>query len=283
MTRVTRIRGRLGAIVLCTALVSACEVSVAPRTDGTPSQLALVSAPAGAMSGNAFTTQPVLAVLDAEGRPVTDQTGAPRVVQVVLGEGTGLLGGIVEAEVRDGVARFDGLGITGGGSHGLRFTLVGHPVPPLVSSVLVVPPSDGVRLNVGASSVVGGRLARQLEVPLLVDLQNRGAQDLSALTVRVTWDPQRLSYVGNDPGDWRDVAGNAASVTVNTEQASAGEFRLSGFSVQPTTTSFRARTLRFSPLQPGSSSIAATVTVAGTSSGASLPLVVRHLDVRVLQ
>lgn len=260
----------------------ACDVAVAPR-GAAPTALAFVAAPAGAVSGNALTTQPVIAVLDADGRPIAGTPTTPRVVQVALDGGAGTLGGILEAEVVDGRATFDGIGIVGGGAQTLRFTLVDHPAASLAATVQVAPPSEGIRLNVGASSLIAGRVQRTLEVPVLVDLQSRGAQDLGALTVRLTWDPQKLSYVGDDPGAWRDLAGGNASVTVNTQQTATGEFRLTGYSVQPTTSSFRLRTLRFSPLLPGATPITATVTVAGTSAGAPIPIAVRHLDVRVLQ
>lgn len=270
------------AVWLALGLLGCAAAATEAPSDGRPARLELVVAPAGVVSGEAFGTQPVVRVVDAAGRPLAASAGDGLLVRAALSQGSGQLGGVLESAVRDGRATFVGLGVAGTGAHALDFTLVDQSVPVLTAPIVVAPAGDGVRLLLGASSMLGARQAQLVEVPLLLDLSGRGTTDLSAITLRLAWDPTRLSYAGNEPGTWVDAVGGAASVTVNALPASTGAFLLSGFSVQPTTASFRLRTLRFTSLQPGSTPVNAVVTTAGASTGTTIPITVRNLDVRVL-
>ena len=84
--------------------------------------LSVQTPPNGATSGNAFTTQPIVQILDNAGMPVTTGAGATLVVTAAVGTGTGTLGGTLTATASNGVATFTNLAITGTGAHTLTFT-----------------------------------------------------------------------------------------------------------------------------------------------------------------
>jgi hypothetical protein len=79
----------------------------------------MTTQPAGAVSGSAFTTQPVVRVTDSGGNTVTTSTA---VVTVSKASGSGTLSGTTTATAVAGVATFTNLVITGTGDHVLTFT-----------------------------------------------------------------------------------------------------------------------------------------------------------------
>jgi|GEM_PF-2142216 len=83
------------------------------------SHLAILTAPAGAESGVAFTTQPVIEVLAADGTRANTATGTVT-AQILTGSGT--LAGTVTVPIVNGLASFANLQINGVGSFTLRFT-----------------------------------------------------------------------------------------------------------------------------------------------------------------
>jgi uncharacterized protein YjdB len=86
-----------------------------------PSQLGMVTSPAGAASGAAFSTQPVVQLLDALGSPVS-QAGVD-VSASITGGGATLIGTATVATNGSGQAEFTNLGITGlAGSYSLDFS-----------------------------------------------------------------------------------------------------------------------------------------------------------------
>jgi hypothetical protein len=88
----------------------------------TASQLVLTTQPAGAVSGVAFTTQPVVAVRDPGNLLVANSTVA---VTAAVASGTGTLSGTTTVNAVGGVATFTNLKISGGGAHTLTFTATG--------------------------------------------------------------------------------------------------------------------------------------------------------------
>jgi hypothetical protein len=90
-------------------------------TAATASQIVLVTAPAGASSGSAFGTQPVLQLQDAFGNPVS-QAGVS--VTAAITSGSGTLGGTVTVQSdANGTVTFTNLSISGtAGSFTLGFT-----------------------------------------------------------------------------------------------------------------------------------------------------------------
>lgn len=93
---------------LTTATSSSLTVS------GPAAALNLVTEPAGAANGSAFSTQPVLHVVDSGGNLVTSSSVTS--VTAVLQSGTGTLIGTTSATVTNGVATFTNLGVSGASS-----------------------------------------------------------------------------------------------------------------------------------------------------------------------
>ncbi len=94
----------------------------ATGTVGTPTQLAVLTQPAGAISGRALTTQPVVEIRDAAGNRVT---GASDAVTVSVATGSGDVAGTVTVNAVNGVATFTNVRIDGAGAHTLRFAAAG--------------------------------------------------------------------------------------------------------------------------------------------------------------
>jgi hypothetical protein len=98
-------------------------IQVAP---GVPASFTVSTSAAGAASGQAFTTQPQIRILDAEGNTVT--ASQARVTAAVSGgDGQGRLIGPVFADAVNGVATFTGLGLTGttGSAYTLTYAVAG--------------------------------------------------------------------------------------------------------------------------------------------------------------
>ena len=93
----------------------------ATGTAGAPTQLVVTTQPAGAASGVAFSTQPVVEIRDANGNRVTTSTLE---ITATIGTGTGTLGGTVAVSAAAGIATFTDLAITGSGDHTLSFSTV---------------------------------------------------------------------------------------------------------------------------------------------------------------
>ena len=87
-----------------------------------PAALLVATAPSGAVSGSAFTTQPVITITDGTGEQVTDAT-VP--VTVTIFSGSGALLGTTTVNAVGGVASFTNLRFDGGGPVTLRFASPG--------------------------------------------------------------------------------------------------------------------------------------------------------------
>lgn len=127
-------------------------------TAGAAATLAKVTEPAGATAGQAFSTQPVIEILDASGNRVTTSTAA---VTVSMFSGTGTLLGTATVNAVAGVATFAGLQINTSGSKVLRFASTGltsvdsvalSVVPALASSVVMTTEPSGAVVNTAFSA-----------------------------------------------------------------------------------------------------------------------------------
>jgi hypothetical protein len=122
-------RWTLGALGANQVSVSAAGFGVsfgATATNTPPTQLALVTEPAGAVSGFAFTTQPVVEIQTLGGVPVP-QAGVTVSAVKASGNGFGSLSGTAVAVTNaNGRATFSGLKLTGPvGDYTLRFSAPG--------------------------------------------------------------------------------------------------------------------------------------------------------------
>ena len=266
-----------------TGVITTRPADVIPVTvTAAPTQaLAVATAPAGAYNGTAFLTQPVVRAVDTFGNP-TGQGGVA--VTAVIASGTGTLGGTVTRPTTagTGAVAFTDLGITGGGTHSLRFGTTGAVLPAVSAPFQVEPVSLGVRLHAGASDRTSATVGTDLLIPLLVDLSNRGGEDLASLTAYVAWDTTQFTYIGSTPGTWVDDAGGSASVFLNTANTVAGQLVISGFTANATTTSFVLRTLTLRPRAAGTAMVNVATGASGNAAGGSLTVVVRPLSVSIV-
>jgi hypothetical protein len=104
-----------------TSLTAATSSSF-PLSVGAASKAMITTQPAGAFTGTAFSTQPVVKITDAGGNTVTSSTAN---VVASIASGSGTLGGTTAVNAAAGVANFTNLKITGTGDHTLTFTPVG--------------------------------------------------------------------------------------------------------------------------------------------------------------
>jgi trimeric autotransporter adhesin len=90
----------------------------ATGTAGAATQLAITTQPNGAVTGEVFTTQPIVSIRDVNG----NQTTSTAAVTAAIFSGGGTLAGTVTVNAVNGVATFTNLLITGTGNHTIRFT-----------------------------------------------------------------------------------------------------------------------------------------------------------------
>ncbi len=105
-------------------------------TAGTATKLALTTPAAGAVSGAAFATQPVVEVQDAQGNTVT--TNNSTVVTMTVSSGAGVVG-VATLTASSGVAAFSALGITGTAGTTYTLTFAGGSLPPVTQSITPTP------------------------------------------------------------------------------------------------------------------------------------------------
>ena len=144
-----------------TGLTSATSATIA-LASGAPTQLVIVTQPAGANSGAAFTTQPVIALRDAQSNPV-NQAGISVAVSVNQADAS-LIGTGSALTNASGVATFSGLGLSGTvGSYTLTFASAG--LPNVTSASLTLNPGAAAQLAMvtqpSATVASGATLAQQ--------------------------------------------------------------------------------------------------------------------------
>ncbi|HET7249474.1 MAG TPA: Ig-like domain-containing protein [Gemmatimonadales bacterium] len=134
------------------------DSSVVTVTPLPPTGLALVTQPGGAVSGVAFTQQPVAELRNSQNEPVT-QAGV--VVTATIATGSGSLGGAVTATTNgQGRASFATLAIVGSGTFTLDFTAPG--LAKATSQGIVVSAPAGLVVNAGADQTVTSGVAAAL-------------------------------------------------------------------------------------------------------------------------
>lgn len=243
------------------------------------SSLVLLTQPEGAVTGAPFTTQPVVQILDNAGLVITTGTGATLPVTVAKATGSGTLGGTTTVNAVNGIATFAGLNITGTGAHTLSFSTTTPAL--VVNSASFEVGALGIRLNVGATATANAVVNTDIVVPILIDLTHRGGDNLASLTVNVTWDPTKFSYISNSAGNWVDDQAAPANVTINTGNTITGVLNLSGFTTGATTTNFTLRTVTLRPIASGSATVGATVIAAGNETAGTVTVLARPLTVTI--
>lgn len=134
----------------------------------------------------------------------------------------------------------------------------------------------GIVLNVSASATATITGGQALTIPLLLDLTNRGTDDLASITVTLQWDASRFTFQSQADGNWPGgfVATNPA----------AGQIAISGFSATGATANFTLLTVTLASNATASTittPITATISNARTQSNAVITIVPRNLTVTI--
>ncbi len=123
--------------------------------------LVIEQQPSGAVNGVAFTTQPIVRVLDDAGLLIESGDASSLTVTAFKESGTGTLGGATSEIAVDGRAVFSGLSLTGSGAYTLRFT-TSSPTLSVVSTSFTVVAGAAVRMEAASatdqSAVVGNQV-----------------------------------------------------------------------------------------------------------------------------
>jgi hypothetical protein len=237
--------------------------------------LAILTAPAGAASGQPFATQPVIELRDNAGLRMQG-SGQQVIASAVHGPGAPI-GGLSATAVA-GVATFSGLGIEGQGTQQLRFS-VGN-IDIISGDIVVGPAPPGVWLRVTPSPTVNLISGQGFAPDLLFDLSNSGGANLATVQVTVTWDTARVSYGGFLTLPWRDASGADATVTADESQVGAGILVLNGQSPGATTASFSLGRVIVEPKTVTTNTrsvVGVSVNTALNAAGASVPVNTRSL------
>ena len=156
----------------------------ATGTAGAPAQLALTTQPAGAVSGSAFTTQPVVEIRDANGNRVTTASLAVTATRVT---GSATLGGTVTVTAVSGIATFTNLSLggLGTGSHTLSFTTTS---PALSITSASFPVAAGAASAIAAASAVtqSAVAGTAVSAPPSVRVTDAGGNPVSGAVVTFT-------------------------------------------------------------------------------------------------
>ena len=143
------ITGTAGPFMLRFTPVGIVEVTsnAFPLAVGAPSKLALAKRAAGAVSRSAFTTQPVVRVVDVGGNTVVSNAST---ITAVVSAGAVLIG-TVSVNTVGGVATFSGLGLKGiSGTYVLAFN--DGALSPVSQSISLVQPGARILIRVSRSA-----------------------------------------------------------------------------------------------------------------------------------
>jgi hypothetical protein len=150
-------------------------------------------------------------------------------------------------------------------------------------SLTVNPESPGIRLTLGASATATVTAGATISIPVLIDMSNRGSDDLGAITVDLAWDPARFSFnATSSVGTWptggfiQPGAPGSASISV------------AGFGATGATTNFTLYTLVLNAIGPVGAPVISNVTATLPPSapptnelGSPITVTVRGLTVTI--
>lgn len=245
-----------------------------PRSGPAPaSQLAIATQPGGAVSDQAFSTQPVIQIRNPSGAVVTTATNA---VTATVFSGTGVLIGTTTVNAVNGVATFSNLGISGTGAHVITFAAVGLASANSNSITVTSPP--GIRLLVNPVSLATVTAGQNITIPMVLDMSGASGQNVAALTFGLDFDTNRFTFVSGAPGTYGSVTSNTTSANTT------GHINVSVFDAQGATTTQTVYSITLQAKPTGSittSPVSATVSTSADESGAPVTVTPRSLSVRI--
>lgn len=152
-------------------------------TAGAASKLGITTAANGAISGSAFSTQPVVAIQDAGGNTVTSSTLA---VTAAVSSGATLVG-TTTVTASSGVATFTNLGITGTASTAYTLTFTASGVSGISQNVTIPGAAVGlVVVTAPAGAANGVAFTTQPQIAINDGSGNRVTSSTANVTVSVS-------------------------------------------------------------------------------------------------
>jgi hypothetical protein len=159
--------GAAGPNALTAAVSGLPAITITATATAPATQLTVTRQPDGAISGEPFVTQPMVAVRDDLGSVVTTSTAA---VTASIASGSGTLSGTTTVNAVNGVATFTSLTVTGTSAVTLQFTATGlaattsasftpAPPPPLNLIIDNVHLTQATQTYAGTVPLVAGRAA----------------------------------------------------------------------------------------------------------------------------
>jgi uncharacterized protein YjdB len=224
---------------------------------GAPALLTIQAQPAGAASGTAFGTQPVIAVRDAQSNPVTT---AGLTISASANGGATLVGSGTAQTNSSGIATFSGLGLSGPvGTYTLDFMLSG--VPNVTSSPIALASGAATQLSISTQPGSPVTTGSTLPTQPTVQLRDAGGNPVSQAGVNVT---ASISAGG------ATLTGTATVATDGSGLATFSDLGVSG-SVGTYTITFSATGLNGAASVPISvvASTATQLTITTAPSGAT--------------
>ena len=223
----------------------------------TAAKLAITTQPAGAVSGTAFTTQPVVMIQDIGGTIVANSTAS---VTASVASGTGTLAGTATVVAVGGVATFSGLKINGSGNHTLSFASGG--LTGATSQTLAVAAPDTFIVWLGADTASNNPIPGTLTLPLRVDLTKAVGRTVGSITSTITWDPTHVAF--------DSVKSVFGTLTSNTTQTASGTLQVGMFDANGLTSSGTVLNVFVHGLATGKTLITNNVTAMGDVLGVPL-------------
>lgn len=118
-----------------------------------------------------------------------------------------------------------------------------------------------IRVLLGAEEQTDVSPGTEVTLPLVVDMENAESLNLASLAFEIRWDPDRLTFVSSDAGDF-------GFVTINDGEVTNGRLIANLFAADGTTEGFEALSLVVeSGADEGPASLEIDVTTAGDELG----------------
>ena len=222
-----------------------------------PTQLGIATQPSGAVTGTAFTTQPVIQVRDQNAAVVA---GAANVVTATIASGTGTLTGTLTATAVNGVATFTNLAINGAGNSTITFTAAG--LTSATSATIVVSALPPTQLAVGTQPG-GAQTGSTLAPQPVVQIRDASNGIVAGATNQVT---ATLVGGGTLTGTTTVTAVNGVASFTNLVVTGPGSYTLSFTSAGLTAASSASFTITALP----ATQLAVSTQPVGGSTGAPL-------------
>jgi hypothetical protein len=136
---------------------------------------------------------------------------------------------------------------------------------------------NGIVLTVTSAVSQTVSVGGDISIPLLLDMSNRGTDDLASITLTVTWDPAKFTYQSSSEGTW-----TGAVLFANDANTGTGTLALTGFSTAGATSDFTLYNLVLkAKATTGPATVSVNVSAAGKTSGSAIVLSTRNVTVTI--